>query len=111
MCNINFWAEAVKKKNYLTICWWIEVLIKSAHNLSLFLESEIYKAILPLSQIDIIFPIENSSGHSYKRGRVNTDFLCMSLWTNGNCSLSFGEVPENFVYLHGECSQQIMHCT
>ena len=46
MCNINFWAEAVKKKNYLTVCWWIEILIKSAHNLSLFLESEIYKAIL-----------------------------------------------------------------
>ena len=34
----------------------------------------------------------------------------MSLWTNGNGFLSFGEVPEDFVYLHEECSQQIMHC-
>ena len=33
----------------------------------------------------------------------------MSLWTNGNGSLSFGEVPEDFMYLHEECSQQIMH--
>ena len=34
----------------------------------------------------------------------------MSLWTNGNGSLSFGEVPKDFVHLHEECSQQIMHC-
>ena len=73
------WIGTWKKSSSVTLYWRSGTLINIAHYWSLFLECELYNAILPLSQIDTVFPVKDTRRCTEKRGSLEV-FLLSSIW-------------------------------